>query len=78
MAESKLFDLERLIKFRRHLHKYPELAYEEVETSKNIIEYLKTLGIEDSQIRRVAKTGIIVDIKGKAPPVFILPHKCEP
>lgn len=71
MAESKLFDLERLIKFRKHMHKYPELAYEEVETSKNIIEYLKTLGIEDSQIRRVAKTGIIVDIKGKAPPVFI-------
>ncbi len=69
MAEKKLYDLERLTKFRRNIHKYPELAFEEVKTSSSIIEYLLSIGIEKSQIRRSAKTGIIVDIDGKAPPV---------
>ena len=69
MMERKLFDLEKLTKLRRYIHQNPELAFEEVGTSEAIIRYLKKLGIQDSQIRRVAKTGIIVDIHGKAPPV---------
>mmetsp|Transcript_51763 Transcript_51763/g.59464 ORF Transcript_51763/g.59464 Transcript_51763/m.59464 type:complete len:399 (-) Transcript_51763:23-1219(-) len=68
MVEKKLFDLAKLIKFRKHMHNNPELAFEEVNTSKNIISYLKDLGIEDSQIRVVAKTGLVVDIKGKGAP----------
>lgn len=70
MVERKLYNLEKLTEFRRELHKNPELAFEEVVTSAKIIEYLKGLGVVDSQIRRIAKTGITVDIKGKAPPVL--------
>lgn len=54
------------------MHQNPEIAFEEVETSKNIRNYLKELGVEDSQFRVVAKTGLIVDIRGKAPPVHII------
>ena len=70
MVERKLFDLDKLIKLRRYIHQNPEIAFEEVNTSQTIINYLKSIGIEDSQIRRVAKTGILVDIYGKAPPVY--------
>jgi metal-dependent amidase/aminoacylase/carboxypeptidase family protein len=69
MVEGKLFDIDKLIKLRRTIHQNPELAFEEVNTSAAIIKYLKELGIQDSQIRRVAKTGILVDIYGKALPV---------
>ena len=72
MVERALFDVERLTAFRRKVHSHPELAFQEVETSKLIIEYLKTLGIKDTQIRRMAKTGIVVDISGKAPEVTFL------
>mmetsp|Transcript_30308 Transcript_30308/g.34971 ORF Transcript_30308/g.34971 Transcript_30308/m.34971 type:complete len:400 (+) Transcript_30308:14-1213(+) len=68
MVEKKLFDLDKLIEFRRHVHQYPELAFEEFNTSAKIVEYLKSIGIVDSQIRRIAKTGLTVDIKGKAEP----------
>lgn len=68
MEQKGLYDLENLIDFRRDLHKHPELFFQESRTSAKIIEYLKKLGIQDSQIRRVAKTGIIVDIQGQGPP----------
>ncbi len=75
MLSSPLFDLAKLTKFRKDLHKFPELGYEEVETSRKIIEYLNELGIEKFQISRVAKTGIIADIYGKAPPVNPFSHQ---
>ncbi len=71
MAERALFDIERLTAFRRKVHSHPELAFEELETSKMIIEYLKTLGVNETQIRRMAKTGIVVDLQGKAPKVIL-------
>jgi len=67
MTSNNLYDLERLTSFRHDLHKNPELAYQEVRTSTKIIEYLNSLGVSQDSIRRAAKTGIIVDIKGKAP-----------
>lgn len=69
VEQQKLFDLDKLIKLRRWIHQNAELAFEEVNTSETIIKHLKELGVRDSQIRRVAKTGILVDIYGKAPPV---------
>ena len=76
MAQSKLFDIERLIKFRRDMHHNPELAFKEVDTSNNIVEYLKSVGVKASDVRRIAKTALVIDIKGQAPPVplFFLLH----
>lgn len=55
---------EDAIKFRRHLHTYPELSFQEIETSKYIQQHLKDIGIEFSVL---AKTGVVAIIKGKNP-----------
>lgn len=52
---------EQLIKWRRHLHKNPESAFEEVETAKFIAEKLREMGIEVAE--KVGKTGVIGTLK---------------
>ncbi|MBF8436278.1 amidohydrolase [Halanaerobiaceae bacterium Z-7014] len=54
--ESELIDL------RRDFHKYPELGFEEVRTSKIVANYLAELGIEVE--KNVAKTGVVGLLKG--------------
>lgn len=49
------------ITWRRHLHRYPELSFEEVKTTAFIKETLDSLSIPYST---VAKTGVIGFIKG--------------
>ncbi|NLM43753.1 MAG: amidohydrolase [Clostridiales bacterium] len=60
--EKALEDKELLSKIRREFHQYPELGFEEYETSKKIKQYLNDLGIEH---KSVAKTGIKAIIRGK-------------
>ncbi|MFI3319740.1 MAG: M20 family metallopeptidase [Rikenellaceae bacterium] len=50
------------IEFRRHLHRHPELSFEEFETAKYISNALTELGIEH---RTIAKTGILAKIEGR-------------
>lgn len=56
---------DQLIEWRRHLHKNPELSFEEFETSKFILKNLEGLGYEIQS--PVAKTGIVALLKGKSP-----------
>lgn len=56
---------EKVIAIRRHLHQFPELSFNEVETSKYIIEQIRPLGVEIQS--GIIKTGIVVFIKGKNP-----------
>lgn len=51
-----------LIETRRKFHEFPELGFEEMETSKMIEEELSNLGITS---KRVARTGLIAEIKGQ-------------
>ncbi|MCX7743054.1 MAG: M20 family metallopeptidase [Flavobacteriales bacterium] len=53
----------RLIEIRRHLHMYPELSFQEKETSKYITHLLEELGI--SYTSGIAGTGIIAELPGK-------------
>jgi amidohydrolase len=53
---------EYVIEKRRHLHMHPETAYEEVQTSQFIEQELRKIGYED--IRKVAKTGLMVTLRG--------------
>lgn len=55
---------EAMIAFRRQLHSHPELAWEEVETTKRIAQELDKIGIT---YRLTKPTGIIADIKGGKP-----------
>ncbi len=50
------------IDFRRHLHRNPELSYQEEATASFIEESLTELGISH---RRVAKTGVLATIEGR-------------
>jgi amidohydrolase len=59
-VNSELF--EELIKIRRHLHQYPELSFEEYETSNYIRSILEAWNISYQQ---VGETGLIVDIVGE-------------
>lgn len=52
-----------LTELRRDLHRHPELAFEEVETSARIARELSALDIE--MRTGVAKTGIVARIRGR-------------
>lgn len=55
----------KVVEWRRHLHKYPELSNREFKTAKYVEEHLKRLGLE---VRTgVAKTGVIGILKGALP-----------
>jgi len=54
---------ERLLKLRRDLHRYPELAFQEERTADKLYEELEKL--EPAELSRVAGTGVIARIKGK-------------
>ncbi|MFX1512989.1 MAG: M20 family metallopeptidase [Promethearchaeota archaeon] len=52
-----------VISVRRHIHQYPETAFEEAQTSHFIEQELHKIGYED--IRSVAKTGLIATLRSE-------------
>lgn len=64
---KRIFDLQKLITFRRLLHKYPEGSLQEFDTTNRILDFLLTLGVKREAIQVVIndKTGLIVDIPGR-------------
>ena len=55
-------DRNKMVEWRRHLHKHPELAFQEKETSAYIIKALESLpGID---ILRPTETSVIGVLKG--------------
>lgn len=60
---EELFD--EIIRHRRHLHQWPELSFEEKETSNYVREILKGAGIEYRS--NVGGHGIVALIKGNLP-----------
>jgi carboxypeptidase Ss1 len=61
LAEAKRIEPE-IVRTRRTLHRHPELAYHEVETSKLVANRLESLGIEVR--RNVGGTGVLGVLKG--------------
>ena len=57
-------DLEKLVEFRRDIHQNAEPAFQEKRTQAKIKERLISYGVEESQIRVMAGTGLVVDIVG--------------
>lgn len=56
---------QHLISCRRHIHKNPEVGFEEFETSRHIRETLSSFNLE--VVGPLAKTGLYVDIEGNNP-----------
>lgn len=57
----------QLVAWRRHLHRHPELAFEEFESQRYVMAQLREIGLEP---RAVAGTGVVADI-GEAPYVMV-------
>ena len=52
-----------LVKFRRELHQYPELAFSEIKTSQRVAKELKKLNV---QVKTgIAKTGVVGILTGE-------------
>ncbi len=61
----------RLIEFRHHLHKFPELSYHEFKTTEEIIGWFERLGLPPVNLD--LETGAVFDIVGEHPgPVIAL------
>jgi amidohydrolase len=54
---------ENLFEIRKHLHQYPELSFQEYETSRYIQSWLNQWGIP---FKVVCNTGVVADIFGEA------------
>lgn len=55
---------QNLVDIRRHLHRFPEVGFEEFETASFIERQIIALGMKPV---RVAETGVYVDIEGARP-----------
>lgn len=53
---------EQLVEVRRHLHRYPELSFQEYQTAAFVLEQLNSYGI-DAKLH--SETGIVALIKGE-------------
>ncbi|WP_048646320.1 M20 aminoacylase family protein [Nitratireductor soli] len=51
--------------WRRHLHKHPETAFNEHETSAFLVERLSAMGLEVAH--GLAGTGVVATLKGRSP-----------
>lgn len=56
---------EEMVKIRRHLHEYPELSFEEVETPKYVAAFHKKLGHEVRE--GVGGRGVVAILRGAKP-----------
>ena len=56
---------EDVITWRRHLHKYPELSFQEEKTSQFVYEKLCSMG--NLQVTRPTKTSVMARLVGSRP-----------
>ena len=73
ILEKALLDLESgftdIVNWRRHLHQYPELSFQETETSQFIAEKLISFGLEVR--KNVGGNGVIGILSGENPGITI-------
>lgn len=67
--------LPSLIQIRRHLHRNPELSYQEVKTQQFIQQTLRGWGILEFQ--DIAKTGTLVLMRGENPEAKVLALRAD-
>lgn len=54
-----------VVSFRRYLHAYPELSYQEFNTVKFVEQQLRSFGID--HLTPMATTGLVAEVRGKNP-----------
>ena len=61
-------NVKSMIALRQKIHSWPEGRFNEFKTQQLIMDTLIGLGVEKNAIRKCAKTGLVVDIKGTGKP----------
>ncbi len=61
---------ERIVEIRHRIHMYPELSFQEFETSKLVANELRKVGIEVQE--GIAGTGVVGLIRGGKPGKTVL------
>lgn len=61
---------EQMVQWRRMIHRYPELGFQEYQTAATVQRALNDLGIENHS--GIAKTGVIGQIFGREGPLVVL------
>ena len=64
-AWVKKIPMDKVIEWRRHLHQYPELTFNEVNTSNYVADLLKSFG--NIEIVRPTKTSVLGILRGAHP-----------
>ena len=65
MVIKEVQDLyDEMVANRRHLHKHPELSFEEVQTAAFIVQQLQSYGIQEIH-QQVGVTGVVAMIRGE-------------
>lgn len=59
-----------IIEIRNHIHQYPEIGFEEVQTSQTAMNFLDKVGIP--YVKGIAKTGVLATIVGDKPGKTVL------
>ena len=56
-------DAERIIEFRRDLHRHPEIGMDTARTAEKLEAFLSTFPVD--RVKRVEKNGVVALIKGR-------------
>lgn len=59
-----------IIAIRHHIHQYPEVGFEEIQTSQTVKNFLDKVGIP--YVKGIAKTGVLATIVGDKPGKTVL------
>ncbi|MBL7848703.1 MAG: amidohydrolase [Cyclobacteriaceae bacterium] len=54
-----------VVRWRRHLHSYPELSFQEVKTARFVADTLREIGLNPTE--GIAGTGVVALLEGKNP-----------
>jgi len=65
MDVRKLVNVEQVVKWRRHFHMYPEIAFKEYETSNYIVKELASY--PEIEVLRPTETSVVAVLKGAKP-----------
>jgi amidohydrolase len=68
-AAGRLSD--QIVSWRRHIHQRPELGFAEYRTQEYILGQLRSIGIPDASVSKIAGTGVLADIGGSDPTVVV-------
>ena len=59
---------EEMVTFRQHLHQYPEISWQEYQTTHLIKQKALSFGVEPHMIKERSGPGLWIDIPGLAEP----------